>query len=124
MAKASQTLSLPKWLMGTLEEIAELRGIPIEEAVCDCLKLSPLILDADKLRMEKIRAQGVAAEILRPDEFIEKNSALFNKARFSYLATNRSRNGLERCGAIVKKGQRIFVNEKKFFQWYEESDVH
>ena len=51
-------------------------------------------------------------------QFCERNPA-FPAGGLRSQIFNEFENGLHECGAIVRNGRRVLINEEKFFLWLE-----
>ena len=61
--------------------------------------------------------------MLTVKQFAKKHPA-FPIGGLRHSIFNADTNGLNKAGAIVRKGRRVLINEEKFFVWVQEGNNH
>ncbi|MGZ8907397.1 MAG: hypothetical protein ACXW1U_16945 [Methylobacter sp.] len=58
------------------------------------------------------------ADFVPIDEYQTQHSDKLSKTQLKWLARFRDTNGLSECGAIVNVSRKLYVNTKKFPEWF------
>jgi len=56
--------------------------------------------------------------VIKLADFVECHPDLFSDGQMSWLIRNRARNGLSEAGAVLQVGRKIYINKRKFLEWF------
>ncbi len=57
-------------------------------------------------------------EYKKKEKFLEDNQSLFTESQLDWLIRQRTNNGLDDSGALMKISNRWYVHTDKFTQWF------
>ena len=56
-------------------------------------------------------------KLIRPNDLVKKHEAFTDGQIKGYLF-DRKKNGLTKCGAVIKVNRKLFIDEELFFAWF------
>jgi hypothetical protein len=69
----------------------------------------------------KVTALSPAPEPLTVEQMVQRHPAL-SPGGIRWMLFHRETNGLERSGAVITRGRRLYLDEARFLEWFASAD--